>query len=337
MTPVAIVILNYNGEKFLRQFLPSVLAHSAGADVYVADNGSTDHSVPTVRGEFPTVRLIELDQNYGFCGGYNRALSRIQSKYYVLLNSDVEVTAGWLQPLLTMAENDGSIAAIQPKILSYHKRESFEYAGAAGGFIDSMGYPFCRGRLFRHLESDRGQYNDSREIFWASGACLFIRSTVFHELGGLDEDFFAHMEEIDLCWKINRTGHRVMYCGQSTVYHVGAGTLAYESPQKTFLNFKNGLSMVYKQWDSAELVYKLPVRIALDWLAAFVFMIQGNPANGFSVLRAHGRVISNLAVLSSKRSTLREKFPHYSRKCIYRGMILITYYLRGQKQPEVPQ
>jgi GT2 family glycosyltransferase len=204
MTKVAVVILNYNGERLLRQFLPSVVQHSAGADIFVADNGSTDLSLTILKTEFPSVRVVVLEQNYGFCGGYNRALGIISAEYYVLLNSDVEVTAGWLGPLKSLLDANSDIAAVQPKILSYTNRNAFEYAGAGGGFIDALGYPFCRGRLFDYSEEDRGQYDDEREVFWTSGACMMIRSKSFHEHGGFDEDFFAHMEEIDLCWKAVR-------------------------------------------------------------------------------------------------------------------------------------
>jgi GT2 family glycosyltransferase len=240
MTKLAVVILNFNGENLLRQFLPSVIQYSPQAEIVVADNGSTDDSVALLKKEFPTVRTLILDKNYGFCGGYNRALKQVRADVYVILNSDIEVTSNWLTGPLGLLEKDKSIAAVQPKVLSYKQKNKFEYAGAAGGFIDAFGYPFCRGRVFDHVEEDRGQYNDEQEIFWASGACLIIRSTAFHQFNGFDEDFFAHMEEIDLCWKINRSNQKTFYCGRSTVYHLGAGTLAYDNPRKTFLNFRNG-------------------------------------------------------------------------------------------------
>ena len=240
MTKTAVVILNYNGEKFLREFLPVVIKLSGNAKIVVADNGSTDLSVELLKQKFPTVELIRLDNNYGFCGGYNRALKQVEAEYYVLLNSDVEVTPEWLEPLVALLDSSSDIAAAQPKVLSYNDKDHFEYAGAAGGFMDSLGYPFCRGRLFDITEKDTGQYNDTREVFWATGACLIIRSAVYHKLGGLDEDFFAHMEEIDLCWKVQRAGHKVYYCGTSHVFHVGGGTLSKSNPRKTYYNLRNG-------------------------------------------------------------------------------------------------
>lgn len=335
MILTAVVILNYNGEKLLKQFLPSVILHSEGASVIVVDNGSTDHSVPLLHREFPTVRVIELGENFGFCGGYNRALKQIDAFYYVLLNSDVEVTAGWLSPMVKLLQEDHTIAALQPKILSYHQKDHFEYAGAAGGYIDSLGYPFCRGRLLHGVETDRGQYNDNKQIFWATGACLMIRSSVYHTFNGLDEDFFAHMEEIDLCWRIQRTDYRIFYCGASEVYHVGAGTLGYDNPKKTFLNFRNGLQLLFKHLDTGELLYKLPFRMALDWLAAFVFLASGKTQNFLSVFRAHLDFLKNLRKYYHKRRTLHRHFPWYSRKNVYPGIILAAHYLLRKKVIDV--
>jgi GT2 family glycosyltransferase len=331
MIRIAVVILNYNGEKLLSQFLPSVIDHSFGAEIVVADNGSTDQSVPFLKRQFPTVRCLELPANYGFCKGYNEALRQVRAEVFILLNSDVEVTAGWLDPIRTLFEKDPEIAAVQPKILSYREKNKFEYAGAGGGLIDTLGYPFCRGRVFDHVETDRGQYNDEREIFWASGACMAIRSGLYDSLGGLDENFFAHMEEIDLCWKIHRSGKKVMYCGSSTVYHLGAGTLAYASPRKTFLNFRNNLSMLYKHYRTMELVIKMPLRMFLDWLAAFVFLIKGEPGNMWAVFRAQGAFLGNLPVNTIKRKELR-KFPHYRGQLVYKGSILADYYLKKKKE-----
>jgi len=330
MTQLAVVILNYNGEKLLKQFLPSVVRYSPEATVYVADNGSSDNSIQIVSSEFPQVKLIALEKNFGFCGGYNRSLKQIDVPLYVLLNSDVEVTEGWLQPIIRLMEDD-AVAAVQPKILSYHNNHLFEYAGAGGGLVDSLGYPFCRGRLFDFVEADHGQYNDTRQVFWASGACLFIRSSVYHQMGGLDEDLFAHMEEIDLCWKINRAKHKVMYCGESTVYHLGAGTLGYASPRKTFLNFRNGLTLVYKHWDGSEMLYKLPLRIMLDWLAALTFLMKGSWANFKAVFNAHVAFVCDLKINSKKRKALQRMHPGYPRSQIYRGMIVFDYFLRRKK------
>jgi len=331
MTGTAVVILNYNGENLLKQFLPAVIRHSEDADIYVADNGSSDRSLQVLRDQFPSVRIIELGQNFGFCGGYNRALKLVDALHYVLLNSDVEVTANWLSPMIGLLNEHHMIAAVQPKILSYHQRDKFEYAGAGGGFIDSLGYPFCRGRLFTEVEQDRGQYDDTREVFWASGACLVIRSSIYHTFRGLDEDFFAHMEEIDLCWKIQRTEYKVFYCGQSTVFHVGAGTLGYENPRKTYFNFRNGLSLLFKHLNTGELLYKIPLRVGLDWLAAAVFALKGKFGNALSVFRAHVDFIARLPVEVRKRKRLRRDYPWYSRKNIYAGLIVLRFYLRGDK------
>ena len=335
MTSVAVVILNYNGEKLLRQFLPSVIQYSSGAELFVADNLSTDRSLEILRQEFPSVKIIALNNNYGFCGGYNRALSQIRADYYVLLNSDVEVTPGWIAPLTAIMDTDPMIAAVQPKILSYRNKGYFEYAGAGGGFIDSLGYPFCRGRVFDHLEEDRGQYDDERPVFWSSGACMMIRSSAYHEQGGLDEDLFAHMEEIDLCWKLNRAGRKVFYSGKSRVYHLGAGTLGYQSPRKTYLNFRNGLSMIYKHFTRGELIYKLPVRMALDWLAALVFLLKGERKNSTGVLRAHLDFIRRIPGLRMKRRAILKKAPRYPRTHIHPGLIIFDYYLRRRKSVTV--
>lgn len=331
MSRTAVVILNYNGEKLLRQFLPSVIRYSPEADVIVADNGSTDSSVELLKKDFPDVGLILLPENYGFCGGYNRSLRQVKADYYVLLNSDVEVTPGWLAPMIALLDSDKTIAAAQPKILSYHNKKVFEYAGAGGGFIDAYGYPFCRGRVFDQVEEDRGQYNDRRRIFWATGACMMIRAEVYHQFGGLDEDFFAHMEEIDLCWKIHRAFRTIWYCGSSTVYHVGAGTLGYDSPRKTYLNFRNNLSLIFKHFSTAEACYKLPLRVVLDWVAAGVFLLKGRPQNAVAVLKAHLHFIRNMGRDRRKRRSLQKAYPTYSRREIHTRLIIVDYYLRGRK------
>jgi GT2 family glycosyltransferase len=331
LNSIAVVILNYNGEKLLQQFLPSVIQYSQGASIVVADNGSTDQSVEILKKDFPSVQLILLDKNYGFCGGYHRALKQIEAEYYVLLNSDVEVTPNWLKPMLELVSSDTSIAAIQPKILSYHQRDHFEYAGAGGGFIDTLGYPFCRGRLFDVTETDSGQYNDTREIFWASGACMFVRSSVYHELDGLDEDFFAHMEEIDLCWRIQRKGFRIFYTGQSHVFHVGAGTLSRSNPRKTYFNFRNGLTLLLKNWPTAELIFKLPVRIVLDYVAALKFILEGNFRHGLEVLRAHIDCFRRLGNTLKKRAQLARKYP-FSNKNTYKGIIALEHFVLRKKR-----
>jgi GT2 family glycosyltransferase len=331
MTRTAVVILNYNGENFLSRFLPSVILHSKEAEVIVADNCSTDGSRALLEKEFPSIRVIQLEKNYGFCGGYNRALRQVNADYYVLLNSDIEVTSSWLRPLISKLDAEPVIQAIQPKILAYNNREMFEYAGAAGGFIDVLGYPFCRGRVFDHVERDLGQYNDEREVFWASGACLMIRSSSYHAFGGLDEDLFAHMEEIDLCWKIGRAGGKIYYSGQSTVYHVGAGTLGHENPRKTYLNFKNGLIMIFKHLDPLELYYKLPGRLLLDWVAAVVFILKGKSDHAWAVAKAHRDFWKKLASHRRKRKIIRDGYPTYPRTNIHPGLIIFGYYLRRKR------
>lgn len=331
MTSIAVVILNYNGEKLLVQFLPSVVQHSPGAEVYVADNGSSDQSLPVLQSRFPGVKILALGANLGFCGGYNTALAQIRADYYVLLNSDVEVTPGWLEPLRDLLDSRPEVAAVGPKILSYNQRHLFEYAGAGGGFIDTLGYPFCRGRVFDHLEQDEGQYNDIRAVFWTSGACMMIRSAEFHEHKGFDEDLFAHMEEIDLCWKLNRSGNVVFYCGTSEVYHLGAGTLGYNHPRKTYLNFRNGLSLIFKHLGSGEMVWKLPLRLALDWIAALVFLMKGEVKNFLSVFRAHAHFLNQLADLKKKRREIQSAFPAYPKGNIHSGLIIFDYYLRKRK------
>jgi GT2 family glycosyltransferase len=331
MTKTAVVILNYNGEKFLRQFLPSVIQHSGNASIVVADNCSSDRSLTILKEEFPGVRVIELKENYGYCGGYNRALKQVEADYFVLLNSDIEVTPGWLTAMENLFDSDPKVQAMQPKVLAYHKKSLFEYAGAAGGFIDTLGYPFCRGRIFNHVETDNGQYNDEREVFWATGACLMIRSSAYSTFGGLDEDLFAHMEEIDLCWKINRSGGKVYYCGKSTVYHVGAGTLGHENPRKTYLNFRNGLVMIYKHFDSSELYTKIPVRFALDWVAAIVFLVSGKGRHAGAVLRAHKDFFGNLDKNRKKRRAIQEAYPSYPRTNVHPGLIIFDYYFRRKK------
>lgn len=288
MKKVAVVILNWNGEEMLRKFLPSVLVCSSlhDADIYVADNGSTDHSCRMLDEEFPTIRQIHLDQNYGFAEGYNRALEQVEAEYAVLLNSDVEVTPNWLLPLISFMDEHPDVGACQPKILSQKNRDYFEYAGAAGGFIDKLGYPFCRGRIFETVEKDEGQYNTDLPVFWATGAALMIRLQLYKLVGGLDGRFFAHMEEIDLCWRLRSRGYAVYCIPSSVVYHVGGGTLKKENPRKTFLNFRNNLLMLYKNLPEKELRSVLLKRSILDWIAAFVFFLKGDFTAGRAVMRA---------------------------------------------------
>jgi GT2 family glycosyltransferase len=328
MSGVAVVILNYNGKAFLAEFLPGVIAHSGDCEVIIADNCSTDDSVNFLQHNYPALRLIQIPNNRGFSAGYNYALAQIKTTYYILLNSDVAVTPKWTTPIIEMMEKDATIAAAQPKILAHHRKTHFEYAGGGGGYIDYLGYPFCRGRIFETLEEDHGQYDDVKQVFWATGACLFIRASVYHELGGLDDDFFAHMEEIDLCWRINSAGHKVMYHGQSTVYHVGGGTLPKSNPKKTYLNFRNGLSLLFKNYDTVDLWTKLPIRVVLDMVAALQFSLNGSIKNGWAVMRAlidfAGRIPSNWRK-RKKVQLLRNKQANvtcYPKSIVYQHFIL---------------
>ncbi len=287
MTKTAVVILNWNGAKLLQQFLPSVLQFSGDATIYVADNASTDTSIDVLKNEFPSIKIIENAGNYGFAKGYNEALKRVEEPYYALVNSDIEVTENWLQPIEAIFDNEPNTAIIQPKLLDYKKKTHFEYAGAAGGFIDKYGFPFCRGRIFDTLEEDLGQYDTETEIFWATGACFFIRKEVFRSLQGFDGDFFAHQEEIDLCWRANNVGHTIKYCPTSVVYHVGGATLNEANPMKTFLNFRNSLLMLTKNLPKEKLVPIIFIRLCLDGLAGIQFLFKGKVTHTFAILKAH--------------------------------------------------
>ncbi len=327
---VAIVILNWNGQKFLAQFLPSVITHSSGCAIFVVDNQSTDNSVQFVQENFPAVQLIQHSQNWGFCVGYNQALQQIKADYYVLLNSDVEVTAGWVKPIIDLMENHANIAACQPKIKSYHNPAFFEYAGAGGGLLDRFGYPFCRGRLFKSIEEDQGQYNDAVPVFWASGACLFVRSAAYHQMNGLEPAFFAHMEEIDLCWRLQNQGYQIWYCGQSEVFHVGGGTLPASNPRKTFLNFRNGLALLYKNFSGKNFFTTLFTRLVLDWIAAIKFISDGQPADGLAVFKAHRAIWQNRKYWQQKRAEqmLVQKSALIG---LYAGSIVWDYFIRQKR------
>ena len=284
---IAVVILNWNGKKLLEQFLPSVVQNSPEATVYIADNASTDDSISFVTKNFPTIQIIKNEYNFGYAQGYNEALKEVDADIFALVNSDVEVTQNWLQPILETFKNEPNTAIVQPKILDYKHKDYFEYAGAGGGFIDKYGYPFCRGRVFETIEKDLGQYNDTCNIFWASGACFFIRSSVYKELNGFDGDFFAHQEEIDLCWRAINNKYSVKYNGLSSIYHVGGATLNEENPKKTFLNFRNSLFMLTKNLPKEELFRIIFVRMLLDGIAGVQFLFQGKFAHFFAVLKAH--------------------------------------------------
>ncbi|MDX1954005.1 MAG: glycosyltransferase family 2 protein [Chitinophagaceae bacterium] len=285
---VAIVILNFNGRKFMEQFLPAVVSSAEGiAEVVIADNASTDDSIAFLDQQFPALRLIRFKKNGGFAKGYNDALALVEADYYVLLNSDVEVSPGWIQPVIRLLESDPGIAACQPKLKAYHDKKLFEYAGAAGGWIDGYGYPFARGRVFDTLEEDQGQYDQAAPIFWASGAAMFVRASVYHEMKGFDEFFFAHQEEIDLCWRMHLAGYRIYSCPESVVYHVGGGTLPHGNTLKTFLNFRNNLIMLYKNWPWTVKWWKLPFRMALDGVSAWKGLLAGQGGYFKAIIRAH--------------------------------------------------
>ncbi len=326
---VAVVILNWNGRKFLEQFLPFVILHSKEvADIVVADNASTDDSVSLIRSNYPEIRLIVNSTNGGFSKGYNDALKQVDAEYYVLLNSDIEVTENWIEPIIRLMDSDPMVAACQPKLLNYYDKNRFEYAGAAGGFIDKYGYPFCRGRMFLSLEEDKGQYDDTKDIFWATGACMFVRSSFYHEYGGLDEDFFAHMEEIDFCWRMRNLGYRIMYCPDSKVYHIGGGTLPKSSARKTYLNFRNNFSLLYKNLPKNRVIPVFAVRLILDGVAAFKFLLEGGFSDFIAVTRAHFSFYRNFKAIRRKRKLQQQK----PLNLIYKGSIVTGYYLRKRKK-----
>jgi len=325
---IAVVILNYNGKSFLEKFLPSVVAYSRQAEIYVADNASTDDSVNFLKEKYPRVHIVINKENGGFAKGYNDALKQISADYYVLLNSDIEVTENWIEPCITLLENDKTIVACQPKILAYNNKSKFEHAGAAGGFLDKDFYPFCRGRIFEFTEEDKGQYNQSREVFWATGACLFIRSEAYHKAGGLDEDFFAHMEEIDLCWRLKSQGLKIYYCGESTVFHVGGGTLNYMNPRKTFLNFRNSLFMIAKNYDGV-LFLKILKRLILDGFAASLFLVKFQIRHFFAVFKAHWAFYFKLPSLMKKRKAIKQSSTNFNPVGLYRKNIVFKKFLSG--------
>ncbi len=328
----AIVILNYNGEAHLRRFLPSVVEHNPGdVDIIVADNASTDGSADFLRLEYPDIELIELPKNYGFAGGYNEALKQVNADIYVLLNSDVQTTKGWLDPLLKIMEERPDVTACQPKIRAVENPKHFEYAGAAGGFLDKNGYPFCRGRIFDYTERDIGQHDDEREVFWASGACLLIRSHSFHEAEGFDETLFAHMEEIDLCWRLKNQGHQIYCFPQSIVYHLGGGTLSSTNPRKTYLNFRNNLSVIVKNDYKGSLFQKILKRMIFDGAAAVYMLITSGPKHSLAVLRAHLSFYSNLNRLSKERMYWRDKSHDINRTGLYKGSIVQDYFKDKKK------
>lgn len=314
---IAVVILNWNGQKLLENFLPSIIQFSPEATIYVADNASTDTSISYIASNFPTVKIIINKANYGFAGGYNEALKNVNADVYALVNSDIEVTQNWLQPIIHSFLNEPKTAIIQPKILDYKNKEYFEYAGAAGGFIDKYGFPYCRGRIFDTLEKDKGQYNDSIDIFWASGACFFIRAAVYQELQGFDADFFAHQEEIDLCWRAINLGHTVKYIPTSTVYHVGGATLQQGNPRKTELNFRNSLFMLTKNLPKSVLYRRLFIRLVLDGIAGIQFLIKLKPKHFLAILKAHFAFYQHFNHHFHKRNTVQKESYYTTNSIVY--------------------
>ncbi len=313
----------------LKQFLPSVIAHSQEAKIYVADNASSDDSVSLMKSEFPSISIIENKENNGYSAGYNEALRSVNAKYFVLLNSDVEVSPGWLDSIVKMMDEDESIAACQPKILSYKEKSMFEYAGAAGGFIDKDGYMFCRGRIFDHFEKDDGQYDGVKEVFWASGACFFVRANLFHQVNGLDDGFFAHMEEIDLCWRLKNRGYRILFNSESVVYHVGGGTLSKNNPTKTYLNFRNNLFLLTKNYFQGNFALKLFYRLILDGLAAFKFLIDGHLDHSLAIAKAHFSFYSKFRTYYKKRLEVKKEVTNFNSTGQFKKSIILRYFLGG--------
>jgi GT2 family glycosyltransferase len=333
MVKTAIVLLNWNGLEYLKRFLPGMLMNSVSNDisVYLADNGSTDGSTSWIEENNPEVNIIRLEKNFGFAEGYNLALARVEAEYYILVNSDVEVTHGWAEKLTAFMDRNPEAASCQPKILSWQHRNNFEYAGAAGGYLDRYGYPFCRGRLFNNPEKDNGQYDSVKEVFWTSGACMIVRAEAWRKCGGFDPDFFAHMEEIDLCWRFHLSGYTLFQIPDVTVFHVGGGSLPYDSPFKTYLNFRNNLYMLFKNLPSRGLFSTIFTRMILDGIAALSFLIQGKPGGLVSVWKAHMDFYRNLGRLKAKRKVVVRSFPENPLKYILNKSVVFEFYIKGNK------
>ncbi len=332
MLNTAVVILNWNGRKYLEKFLPTLIKHTPNAQIVVADNASEDDSHDFLRANYPDLRYIQLDKNYGFTGGYNRALEQVEAKYYVLLNSDIEVAANWLEPLIKAMEENSNLAACMPKILGYNQPDHFEYAGASGGFIDKYGFPFCRGRIMDTVEKDLGQYNEAIDIMWASGACLAIRSDIFHSVGGFDEAFFAHMEEIDLCWRIHHMGYTIKAIPSSKVFHVGGGTLPNESPFKLFLNFRNNLFLLYKNLPDNKRRAIMFRRRMLDYLAYLVYLLKGEVQNAAAIRKAHGAYKKQKSSLDTKHKAIKKAPEKSFQGLIFPHAIIWHYLIKGKRK-----
>jgi len=330
---VAVVILNWNGVDLLKQFLPPLIRYTDPglASIWVADNGSTDASPELLRTEFPSANIVELKQNYGFADGYNRALAQIDADYFVLLNSDVEVSENWLEPMYRALSEDPLAGACGPKILSWHNRKLFEHAGAAGGFLDKYGYPFCRGRIFNVLENDKGQFDDNMDILWASGACLMIRSDLYRRAGGLDPFFFAHMEEIDLCWRIKSMGYRVKFCYESIIYHVGGATLPNDDHKKTYLNFRNNIILLYKNLPASRLYRVLFPRLILDYISMLQFLARFEFRNFTAVIKAHLFLLGNLSSIKRLRRINLDLCDPAMPAEMYCKSIVYNFFIKGRK------
>jgi GT2 family glycosyltransferase len=326
----AIVILNWNGKQFLADFLPTLIKYSDSSRIVVADNASSDDSLSFLKENFPQVEIVLNQENGGFAKGYNDALKQIDAEYYLLINSDIEVSENWLLPLCKEME-DAQVAAVQPKILSYYKKDYFEHAGASGGFIDKNYFPFCRGRIFNAVEQDSAQYDGGMEVFWTSGACMLVRADIYHQLNGFDEDFFAHMEEIDLCWRMKRLGYSLKVQPASKVYHVGGGTLNYESPNKTYLNFRNNLFMITKNYQGI-LFFKLFYRLSLDGLAGIQHLVKGKYKFCFAIIKAHGSFYKMLPKMLKKRKEFSPDKQSFNKNGFYKGSILWAFYFKKIKK-----
>ncbi len=329
--PTAVVILNWNGKTFLEQFLPALIENTTTAMIIVADNNSSDESVSFLSKNYPTIEVIQNKSNGGFAKGYNDALALLKGRFsnYVLINSDIEVTPGWLEPLVQKVSQK-NVAGAQPKVRAYHRRSHFEHAGASGGFIDKNYYPFCRGRIFDAVEPDKGQYDNEKEIFWTTGACMIIRAEIYHELGGLDADFFAHMEEIDLCWRAKKSGYSFHVVPDSLVYHVGGGTLTYENPRKTFLNFRNSLFMIHKNHEGW-LFGKIIHRMILDGIAGLKYLAAFNGKHFSAILKAHFAYYRQLNSLNKKREAIKKSTTTFNKTGLYKASLLWAYFFKGIK------
>lgn len=325
MPRIAVVLLNWNGLELLKTFLPSVVKHSAEASIYIADNASTDASKQFVAENYPHIKWIQLSENFGYAKGYNEALKDVSEEFLCLLNTDIEVTENWLTPVLNVFDTNSNIGIIQPKILDYNKKDYFEYAGAAGGFIDKYGFPFCRGRIFDTIEKDENQY-PSQEIFWASGACFFVRNSVFKQLNGFDEDFFAHQEEIDFCWRAFNQNIKVFYVNESTVYHVGGATLNKSNPRKTYLNFRNSLYMLYKNLPKDQRFPIIFKRLCLDGLAGIKLLFSLQPLHTLAIIKAHFAYYSHIKTLKNKQSTTTKTKYYFTKNIVF------SYFLRNRKR-----